>query len=207
MNLNRRELIKKISLTTGGILSATTIATILSGCDNKTLSVDNTAAVSSLVPADQSASISRLVDIILPETETVGALSVGVPVFIGAIVSDVFTPKENDAFFHGLGSLSTISEALYGTPFVALSPSKQSTLATNINLAMTTNDTAVFKGVNKKMLQSAINTFGVIKELTLLGFFSSERGATEFLHYDPIPGSFHGNVALTEVGKTWATPR
>jgi hypothetical protein len=43
------------------------------------------------------------------------------------------------------------------------------------------------------------------KELTLLGFFTSEPGATQVLQYDPVPGAYHGCVPLEEVGKTWAT--
>jgi hypothetical protein len=44
------------------------------------------------------------------------------------------------------------------------------------------------------------------KELTLLGFFTSEPGATQVLQYVPIPGSWHGCVPLSEAGngKTWA---
>jgi hypothetical protein len=44
------------------------------------------------------------------------------------------------------------------------------------------------------------------KELTLLGFFTSQVGATQVLQYDPVPGAFHGCVPLAEAGngKTWA---
>jgi hypothetical protein len=44
-----------------------------------------------------------------------------------------------------------------------------------------------------------------MKELTLLGFFTSEPGATQVLQYNQVPGPFKGCVPLTEVGKQWAT--
>jgi gluconate 2-dehydrogenase gamma chain len=44
-----------------------------------------------------------------------------------------------------------------------------------------------------------------MKELTLLGFFTSEAGATKVLQYNQVPGPFKGCVPLTEVGKAWAT--
>jgi hypothetical protein len=44
-----------------------------------------------------------------------------------------------------------------------------------------------------------------LKELTLLGFFTSEPGATEVLQYNQVPGPYKGCVPLTEVGKQWAT--
>jgi hypothetical protein len=45
------------------------------------------------------------------------------------------------------------------------------------------------------------------KELTLLGFFTSEPGATQVLQYIAVPGSYKGCVPLAEAGngKTWAT--
>ena len=45
------------------------------------------------------------------------------------------------------------------------------------------------------------------KELTMLGFFTSEVGATQVLQYVPVPGSYKGCVPLSEAGngKAWAT--
>ena len=36
------------------------------------------------------------------------------------------------------------------------------------------------------------------KELTLLGFFTSQAGATQVLQYDPVPGAYHGCVPLAQ---------
>jgi len=43
------------------------------------------------------------------------------------------------------------------------------------------------------------------KELTIVGFFTSEPGATKVLQYEAVPGAYRGCVPLVEVGKTWAT--
>ena len=45
------------------------------------------------------------------------------------------------------------------------------------------------------------------KELTLLGFFTSEPGATQVLQYEPVPGAYHGCIPIAEAGngKQWAT--
>ncbi|MBX7124565.1 MAG: gluconate 2-dehydrogenase subunit 3 family protein, partial [Cyclobacteriaceae bacterium] len=44
-----------------------------------------------------------------------------------------------------------------------------------------------------------------MKELTMLGFFTSEPGATQVLQYSAVPGAYRGCVPLSEIGKTWAT--
>ncbi|HRE80754.1 MAG TPA: gluconate 2-dehydrogenase subunit 3 family protein [Opitutaceae bacterium] len=43
-----------------------------------------------------------------------------------------------------------------------------------------------------------------LKGLLLLGYFSSEPGATQALRYDPVPGAFRGDVPLGPADRAWA---
>ena len=45
----------------------------------------------------------------------------------------------------------------------------------------------------------------VVKELTTLGFFTTEAGATKLLRYDATPGPYRGDIPLSQVGREWAT--
>jgi len=45
----------------------------------------------------------------------------------------------------------------------------------------------------------------MVKELTVVGFFTSQPGCEQVLQYQAVPGAYHGCVPLAEVGKTWAT--
>jgi len=46
--------------------------------------------------------------------------------------------------------------------------------------------------------------FHQLKELTLLGYFTSETVGKNFLHYDPIPGRFDACIPLETVGnRAW----
>lgn len=47
--------------------------------------------------------------------------------------------------------------------------------------------------------------FTLVKELTILGYFSSEIGCTQALAYVPIPGRYDGVVKLKDNQKAWAT--
>jgi hypothetical protein len=42
-----------------------------------------------------------------------------------------------------------------------------------------------------------------MRELTVVGYFTSEIGATKALAYLPIPGRFEGDIALEPGQKTW----
>ena len=47
--------------------------------------------------------------------------------------------------------------------------------------------------------------FRMMKELTLLGFFTSEVGATKALRYVEVPGKFDGCAPYKKGDKAWAT--
>ncbi|HRN58498.1 MAG TPA: gluconate 2-dehydrogenase subunit 3 family protein [Agriterribacter sp.] len=44
-----------------------------------------------------------------------------------------------------------------------------------------------------------------MKELTLLGYFTSEIGATQALRYIAVPGKYEGCVPYTKGDRAWAT--
>jgi hypothetical protein len=43
-----------------------------------------------------------------------------------------------------------------------------------------------------------------MKQLTLLGYFTSEPGATKALRYNPVPGKFEGCIPYKKGDKAWA---
>ena len=49
------------------------------------------------------------------------------------------------------------------------------------------------------------NYFGMMKQLTLLGYFTSEIGATKALRYIAVPGKYEGCVPYKKGDKAWAT--
>lgn len=46
--------------------------------------------------------------------------------------------------------------------------------------------------------------FRTMKELTVVGYYTSEVGATVELRHEAVPGRYQGCVPFTEVGRTWA---
>jgi gluconate 2-dehydrogenase gamma chain len=46
--------------------------------------------------------------------------------------------------------------------------------------------------------------FRTMKELTLVGYYTSEIGATRELRHAPVPGRFEGCVPLDQIGRAWA---
>ncbi len=45
----------------------------------------------------------------------------------------------------------------------------------------------------------------ILKDLTLVGFFTSRIGATQTLAYEAVPGGYRGCLELRPGQKAWAT--
>ena len=57
----------------------------------------------------------------------------------------------------------------------------------------------------KKKEQDPNHFFAMMKQLTLLGYFSSEIGATQALRYVAIPGKYEGCIPYNRGDRAWAT--
>jgi gluconate 2-dehydrogenase subunit 3-like protein len=47
--------------------------------------------------------------------------------------------------------------------------------------------------------------FRAMKELTILGYYTSQPGATKELRYVQVPGRYDGCVPFAKIGREWAT--
>lgn len=190
--INRREALKRVSLIMGGALSSSAIAGVLQGCSAKR-EVDWEPK---FLSQEQAATVSEIAERILPKTDTPGAKDAGVPEFIDLMLNDIYTEEEQQQFLAGLEQLEKDSESEYGDSFAELQPEQQDELLRKLAAQATEQRNT---GSEERPF------FSMIKELTMLGFFTSEVGATQFLQYVAVPGSYDGCVPLEEVGKAWAT--
>ncbi len=195
--MNRREALRRTAMLMGGALSAPAIIGVMNGCTAKP-TIDWKPE---FLTNDQGVIISRLSDIIIPATDTPGANDVGVPAFIDKMLKDVYSKQEQEAFIIGLKEFEDRAKKDTGDSFAELSEEDQ---------------TSFVKTVHKEALEKPVPGGGssvpkpfilMVKELTLLGFFTSEAGATQVLQYVAVPGAYKGCVPVSEAGngRTWAT--
>ena len=55
-----------------------------------------------------------------------------------------------------------------------------------------------------KAEQAAPHYFSLMKQLSLLGFFTSKPGATKVLRYIPVPGKYEGCIDYKKGETAWA---
>jgi len=176
--MNRRELLKCIAALTGGTVIGA--EALLSGCVGK----GQTVAV---FTDDDVNLLAEIADTILPATQTPGAKEAGVGTFMTVMVNDCYEEKDQKIFHEGLAALNEACEKQTGKKFMeADAAQRQSFLKT---LDKEASDYAK----NKKHEEPA-HYFTMMKQLTLLGYFTSEIGMTKALRYLPVPGRYDGCV-------------
>ena len=206
--MNRRDAIGRVALIMGGTVIGAEY--FLSGCKSPT------AQVSDLFDADHVAFLNEVADTILPTTSSPGAKAANVGQFMAVMVRDCYTPADQKTFVEGVGKLDEASKKQYSSKFLDLSPAQRTDLLVALDKEQkeyTTDrnkkldaDKAAHKGDLKyKAPEIPNHYFRQMKELTLLGYFTSEIGATKALRYIAVPGHYDGNLPYKKGDKAWAT--
>ncbi|MBL9187434.1 MAG: gluconate 2-dehydrogenase subunit 3 family protein [Opitutaceae bacterium] len=181
--MNRREALQRAALLLGVAITPSILQGVLRA------QTPAAGAKPQFLTAAQFATAGAVAERILPRTDTPGAIDVGVPAFIDLMAGKYMTDAERRTFTAGLAEVETKSLAAHQSAFGKLSPAQQDALLTAMAEAA----------------QSKRGTFfHQIKELTILGYFTSEPVGRNVTHYDPIPGRYQGCIPIAEVGnRAW----
>jgi len=146
------------------------------------------AALKTLNP-HQDATVTTIAELILPQTETPGAKAVRVNEFIDLILTEWYEDEDRTKFLTGLANVDTQSRDLFGKDFVDCAGAQQKQLLTALDQELTEMRQAdVYSSHRRRReLLGDKSFFHAIKQLTLVGYFTSEEGAKQALHYEVIP--------------------
>jgi Gluconate 2-dehydrogenase subunit 3 len=187
--MERRELIKMIAALTG---SAFIGGGLLTSCNNEP------EIGGAVFNAADIAFLDEVAETILPATNTPGAKAVKAGEIIKTMVNDTYGPPDQEIFHNGITILNDASKKANGKSFMQATAGQRTTLLNTINAEAGTYQK------NKKSGEPA-HYFIMMKQLTLLAYFTSKEGATEALRYVPVPGKYVGDYPYKKGDKGWAT--
>jgi hypothetical protein len=148
-----------------------------------------------LSPA-QDATLSCIAEILLPETDTIGARSVGVNRFIDLLLTESLLESDRDRFLKGLDEIDARSRTLYGAPLAAARRENQEAVVRALDSklparAPTPAETAALE----KAPVTAERGYATLKQLVVLAYFTSEPVARGLINAPIIPGRYDGCVS------------
>ena len=168
--------------------------------------IDSGVALRTL-SAKQNATVRRMAEMILPETDTPGAKSARVNEFIDLILTEWYNPEERARFLDGLANVDAVSHKVFGKDFTECAEAEQDKMLAEFDQAMAAEAETTLKSrpraARMEPPEPTHNFFHMFKQLTLTGYFTSEVGAKQALHFQMIPGHYDGcvNIAPAERSK------
>jgi len=191
--ISRREALKRSGLLAGGIFFAPAVVGFLQGCQATTGDYNYV-----IFNPEETEAIRAIVDAILPETDTPSASQVGVPAFIDQVLNRNSSQETRDDFKAQFEAFLKAAEVELGIPFAEADRQSQFDYILKLH--------AIAVGPKEDSQDQTLPGFIMwMKQLTVIGYFTSEPGATQVLRYAAMPGPYRGCVPFEEVGRTWAT--
>jgi hypothetical protein len=186
--MERREALKKIAYLMGGAISATTMGVLF-----ESFTVFDPEKNTYFYSATDEEILAEFAEIILPTTpSSPGAKAAGVGLFIPLLIKDCYPSNLQGVFKNGFEAMLTKCKTKFNKEFLNLSIDEKNLLMSELKKEAI--DTS-----------SAPSFFVLARDLTILGYFSSEIGCTMAREYLPIPGKYDGNVEYKPGQKAWAT--
>ncbi|MFN3840119.1 MAG: gluconate 2-dehydrogenase subunit 3 family protein [Cyclobacteriaceae bacterium] len=211
--MDRRDLLKRIALITGATVIGADF--FLTGCKRSNKSE------AGFTP-DTVSLLNEVAETIIPTTQTPGAKAAQVGEFMQVYVTDCYTQRQQDAFVQGLQALQESCNKLFGKSFMKCDQAERKEFLITLekeakaynlkrdeedkprreaheqrNSTLPWKDQTEFEGAPS-------HYYTMIKQLTLLGFFTSQTGMTQTLRHIPVPGRYDGEFPYSKGDKAWA---
>jgi hypothetical protein len=205
--MDRRELLKMIAVLTGGVVIGGEV--FLSGCKTG-------AKTDAGFTASNISLLDEVGETILPATSSPGAKAAQVGEFMKVYVTDCYTQESQDAFSKGIGELEEACKKMNSKGFMDCTPEQRKELLISLekeakvyNKAQEEKDNPVWEEMKKQhkeydFVSSPRHYYTMMKQLTLLGYFTSEAGATKALRNVPVPGRYDGALPYKKGDKAFS---
>lgn len=226
--ITRREAVRRTALLLGGAISAPTLAGVLAGCGG-----DRLGPGGRILTGRQLATVGEIAEHIIPETETPGAKAVGVDRFIDEMLAVYYPEEERALFLAGLADVDERALLAHGRPFLDCTSEEQLELLLELDresfaparpaeppaadvrerldgggspLPPEAESDSIrwIHGEARRQDGRSLPFFRTMKELTVVGYYTSEVGATVELRHEAVPGRWEGCVPFGQIGRTWA---
>lgn len=152
----------------------------------------------------QDATVTTIAELILPQTDTPGAKAARVNEFIDLILTEWSEDDDRDHFLKGLADVDVRSHGLFGKDFVDCAHNQQTEILTALDADVAAAREAIPPGTMKRGRTAVPDDhfFYNMKQLTLLGYYTSQVGAEQELQYELIPTEHAACVPVSGSSET-----
>lgn len=187
--MNRREAIRRTATITGVAISSSAITAIMQGCQSS----GDPGWKPQFLTSDEYKVVSAIADIILPASDTPGALDLNIPQLIDLLLADNLTEIRQQSFREGYLEFEEVMERS-SVAFEEISPGEQVEIIKELE-----DEDNTFSDTIKSSF------YRLIKQYTIFGYYTSEYVMENILDYHAIPGRYEGCIPFGKDGKLFVT--
>jgi hypothetical protein len=205
--VNRREVILYVSAMLGGT-AFTGGSGLLDACERAGHAVHE--ATPGEFTAQDIALLDEIAETILPATKTPGAKAAKTGAFMALMVTDSYSPAERGIFCDGMHRLEDAMKKAHGISFMQATPPQRTALLITLDREQKRAMDAREAAGDTRQAAATIghpapaHYFRMMKELALLGYFTSEIGCTQATRYVETPGRFDPCLPYAPGETAWA---
>ena len=188
--MDRRELLRIVTLATGGVVIGGEF--FLAGCKTKDAEVAGMT-----FSQNDIAFLDEVAETIIPKTTTAGAKEAEVGKFMTVMVNDCYQEADQKIFHEGMKNLDEACNKMHGHSFIKAEPAHRKELLTSL-------DKESKEYMKNKKKEDPTHYFTMMKQLTLLGYFTSKPGLEQNFNYQQTPGRYDGAVPYKKGDKLFA---
>jgi cell division ATPase FtsA len=216
--ITRREAIMRVSALLGGVALVGGSA-LLTGCREGAEGTKDDPFTQGDI-----AFLDEVAETILPQTTTPGAKAAKTGAFMALIVTDSYSERDQKVFRAGMRKLDDASRKANGTSFMTSTPAQRLAVLQVLDKEQKAEGdvrkSEALKKAQDFLAQPAppsdasaapsitaappAHYFRMMKELALLGYFTSEIGCTQAQRYVEAPGRFDPCLPYKPGDKAWA---
>ena len=208
--ITRRDAIQRVTALLGG-------AALTGGDRLLALSFEDVALTQAMAhgsgafTAADVALLDEIAETILPETATPGAKAAKTGAFMALMVTDVYSASAREVFVTGMRQLDAACSAATGVTFMQATPAQRLTVLQALDREQKAAMDARLPAPSNRFpppdapSDEPAHYFRMMKELALLGYFTSEPGMTRALRYVESPGNFDPCAPYKPGDRAWAS--
>jgi hypothetical protein len=201
--IDRREAIRRVSALLGGA-ALVGGKSLLAACERASFPLQE--ATLGDFTAKDIAFLDEIAETILPATKTPGAKAARAGAFMALMVTDSYWPAEQRTFREGMRKVDDAMRKANGLSFMSATPMQRSAVLAALDLEqkreMDAREAEAPPG--EARAGRPVHYFRMMKQLALLGYFTSEVGCTQALRYVESPGRFDPCIEYTPGEPAWA---
>ena len=208
--LTRRDVLQMVTALLGGAALAGGERVLAITFDDDAMAVAVQQGTS-LFAATDVAMLDEIAETILPETSTPGAKAAKTGAFMALMVTEAYDARQQQEFRAGLGQVDEACRKAHGVPFMQATPAQRLSVVEALDReqksamdartpARTTRAPAAPAAPDEPA-----HYFRMMKELALVGYFTSEIGYTKAMRYRESPGRFDPCAPHAPGDKIWAS--